>query len=94
MKNQKIAKIFSSIGQYLVLQNVAFKPRAYQKAAVALELLPVDVQEIYEKQGRKGLEAIPGIGESLAEKIEEYLKTGRVKYYDQLRSSYRLIFIK
>ena len=85
MENQKIARIFSSISQYLIIQNVAFKPQAYQKAAAALEILPVDIQEIYKEKGVEGLEEISGVGKSLARKIEEYLKTGRVRYYDQLR---------
>lgn len=85
MENQKIAKIFDFIGQYLAIQNIVFKPQAYQKAAAALDVLPIDVQEIYSQQGLRGLEEIPGVGKSLAKKIEEYLKTGQIKYYEQLQ---------
>lgn len=75
----------AEIGEYLEMQAVAFKPRAYQKAAVAIEDLEESVQEIYEKGGLKALEQIPGVGRSIAEKIEELVKTGRLKYYERLK---------
>ncbi|MCJ7787017.1 DNA polymerase/3'-5' exonuclease PolX, partial [Patescibacteria group bacterium] len=40
---------------------------------------------IYKKGGIKALKDIPGIGESIAEKIEEYLKKGKIKYYQELK---------
>jgi len=33
------------------------------------------------------LKKIPGVGESIAAKIEEYLKTGKIKYYEQLKNT-------
>jgi DNA polymerase (family 10) len=85
MKNQEIAKIFYEIGDFLEMDEVPFKPYAYQKAAITLETLEEDVEEIYKKGGIKALERIPGVGKSIAEKIEEYLKTGRIKYYEQFK---------
>ncbi len=85
MKNQAIAKIFYEIADFLEMEGVAFKPYAYQKAALTLETLEQDVENIYKKGGIKALEEIPGIGKSIAEKIEEYLKTGRIKYYEQFK---------
>jgi DNA polymerase (family 10) len=85
MKNQELAQIFYEIADYLEMEEVAFKPYAYQKAAVTLETLEEDVEEIYKKGGIKALEEIPGVGKSIAEKIEEYLKTGRIKYYEEFK---------
>jgi len=85
MKNQEIAKIFYEIADYLEMEGVAFKPYAYQKAAITLETLEEDVEEIYKKGGIKALEEIPGVGESIALKIKEYLKTGRIKGYEKLK---------
>jgi len=85
VKNQEIAKIFYEIADYLEMEGVAFKPYAYQKAAITLETLEEDVEEIYKKGGIKALEEIPGVGESIALKIEEYLKTGRIKGYEKLK---------
>lgn len=84
MKNQVIAKILSEIGDYLDMEGVAFKPYAYRKAADALQALPEDVGEVYRRGGIKALEVIPGVGEAIARKIEEYVKTGTVKYWLEL----------
>ncbi len=85
MHNQEIAKILYEISEYLVMQDVPFKPYAYEKAAITLETLEEDVLDIYKKGGLRALEDIPGVGASIAEKIEEFIKTGHIKYYEQLK---------
>jgi len=70
------------------MENVKFKPFAYEKAALALESLEEDIEKIYQREGLKGLLKIPGIGTSFAKKIEEYLKTGKIKYYQQYKERY------
>lgn len=85
MINKEIAKIFYGIAEYLRMDEEGFKPYAYERAAVNLETMEQDVAGIYKKGGKRALEAIPGIGKSLAERIEEYLKTGKIRYYEQFR---------
>jgi len=85
MNNQEIAKIFNDIARFLRMDNVAFKPYAYEKAAISLEGLPEDIKEIYVKGGRKALEEIPGIGKAMSDHIEEFLKTGKVNIYEQFK---------
>jgi len=85
MKNKELAKIFYEIANYLEMDQVDFKPYAYQKAADALAGLERDVQDVYRQGGLKELEKIPGVGKSIAEKIEEYLKTGKIQYYEQFK---------
>lgn len=85
MKNQELARIFYEIADFLKMEEIAFKPYAYQKAAITLESLEEDVKEIYKKGGLKALEEIPGVGKSIAEKIKEYLKTRKIKYYQDLK---------
>src|SRR3974390_87881 len=85
MKNKEIANIFTEIAEYLEMEGVAFKPYAYQKAALTLETLKDDVEDLYGKGGLKALKGIPGVGESIAHKIEEYLKTGKIEYYEEFK---------
>ena len=85
MINSRIAKIFRSIAMYLDAKGVAFKPRAYQKAAQSLETLEKDLKEIYKEGGLKALAEIPGVGKSLASKIKEYLETGQIAEYENLK---------
>jgi len=83
--NKKIAKILFEIAELLEIKGEVFKPRAYRKAADSLENLKEDVSEIYKKKGIQELKKIAGIGKSIAEKTEEYLKKGNIKYYEQLK---------
>ncbi len=85
MKNQEIAKIFYEIASFLEMEGVAFKSYAYEKVALVLETLKEDVQEIYKREGFEGLKKISGVGESIAEKIKEYLKTRKIKYHEDLK---------
>ena len=79
MRNREVAKIFYEIADILELQNVKFKPQAYRKAAHSIESLEEDIETV------KDLKAIPGIGDALAKKISEILKTGRLQYLERLR---------
>jgi DNA polymerase (family X) len=85
MKNQEIAKIFNEIADFLDMEGVAFKPLAYRKVAVFLEGEKEDIEKIYKDGGKKALMDIPGVGENIAEKIKEYLKTGKIRYYKSLQ---------
>jgi DNA polymerase (family 10) len=87
MKNQLIAEIFYEMADILEMQEVQWKPRAYRRAARAIESLPEDIEDIYKLGGIKELEEIPGVGERIAKKIEEYLKTGKIKEYLKLKKS-------
>lgn len=83
--NKQIVNILKDISNLLDINGIAFKPRAYLKAALFIENLPQDLKDIYLKEGRKGLEKLPYIGKSIALKIEEYFKTGKIKYYEELK---------
>jgi len=83
--NKKIAKIFYEIADLLEIKGVAFKPAAYRKAAKSLENLATDISTIYKEKKIRAIKEIPGIGESIAKKIEEYLKKHRIKYFEELK---------
>jgi len=85
MSNKKIAKIFYEIADLLEIKGVAFKPAAYRKAAKSLENLATDISTIYKEKRMRAIKEIPGIGESIAKKIEEYLKKHRIKYFEELK---------
>ncbi|MFH1211146.1 MAG: DNA polymerase/3'-5' exonuclease PolX [archaeon] len=84
MKNLEIAKIFYEMADILEMQGVNWKPAAYRKAARSLESLSEELEDIY-KAGE--LKDIPGVGEALAEKIEEYIKTGKIRRYEELKKT-------
>ncbi|MET9399872.1 DNA polymerase/3'-5' exonuclease PolX [Kitasatospora sp. NPDC002965] len=60
----------------------AFRARAYEKAARAVGGHPDDIAGL----DVKGLQQIPGVGKSTAEKIAGYLSTGRIEALESLRA--------
>ncbi len=86
MDNSEIAKILREIAGYLEMQEeLVFKVKAYDKAAQTIGSLKEPVVDIYSRGGVKALTEIPGVGQGIAERIEELLKTGKLKYYQQLK---------
>lgn len=82
MKNTELANIFSEIADFLEIQGEQYKPRAYRRAARNIEALSEDIESIYE---RDELAEINGVGDALEEKIIEFLDTGGVTYYSELK---------
>jgi DNA polymerase (family 10) len=82
MDNNQVAAIFYEVADILDLQGVAFKPNAYRRAARSIESLEEEVSKIA-SEGH--LTDIPGVGESVAKKIQEILQTGELSYLKRLR---------
>lgn len=87
-KNKKLAKILNRIADYLEMEEVKHKPFAYQRAASSILELDKDIKELYEDSGRKGLENVSGVGQAIADKVEEYLLTGEVEYLQRLQKKF------
>lgn len=88
MTNLDLSKILAEMAMLLDMQGVAFKPRAFELASQSVESLDDDVVETYKKSGIKGLEDIDGVGKGIAERIEEYIKTGQIKEYEKLKKAF------
>ena len=84
MKNLEIAKLLYEIADLLEMKQVQWKPRAYRTAARAIETMSSDIEEVYKKGALRDL---PGVGESIEEKIIEFLKTGKIKEHGKLMKS-------
>lgn len=82
MKNREIAEIFDDIADLLEIKGEnPFRIRAYRRAALNIESLSADIALLQEAELMK----IPGIGNDLAGKILEYVRTGKIEAYDDLR---------
>jgi DNA polymerase (family X) len=82
MKNREIAQTFDRIADMLAIRgDQIHRVLAYRRAAESIESLGRDVNQVYQEGG---LTDIPGIGKTLAEKIEEMLTTGHLAFYDRL----------
>jgi DNA polymerase (family 10) len=83
MKNKELADLFEKMADILEFKDEnPFKISAYRKASRIIGDLTQDIEEITE-QGE--LKNIPGIGEGMAQKIVEYLKTGKISKFEEVR---------
>ncbi len=87
MNNIELARIFRDMAAILQMKGVEWKPQAYKRAARSLETMQEDVSTVYKTSGLKGLENIPGVGEGIAKKIEQYLNRGKVEEYEELKKT-------
>lgn len=94
ISNAEVSKILRKIAFLLEMdsnkddKNINFKNRAYLRAADQIENLPVRIETIYKEHGLSGLLEIPLIGKAISSKIEEYINTGKIEYYEKLQIKY------
>lgn len=62
-----------------------YRVRAYRRAASTIRDLGEPVDEMIDRDGMEGLQALPGIGESLARSIFQIVRSGRLGMLDRLR---------
>jgi DNA polymerase (family 10) len=83
MKNRELADLFNRMADILEFKGEnPFKISAYRKASRIIGDLTQDIEEIAES-GK--LKDVPGIGEGMAQKIVEYLKTGKVSKFEEAK---------
>ncbi|MBD3209754.1 DNA polymerase/3'-5' exonuclease PolX [Candidatus Micrarchaeota archaeon] len=84
MANRKFVSLLRKAADAYEIKEVKWKPRAYRRAARGIESLQRPLKEIYEDEGKKGLEEIPGVGSGIAEHVIEYLENGEVEKWQKL----------
>lgn len=81
-RNKEVEALLQEYADLLLITGGdAFKARAYEKAARAVGGHHADVAGL----DVKGLREIPNVGKSIAEKIAEYLQTGRMPAVEEVR---------
>ncbi len=86
MTNKELADIFSSIADLLEIKGeIIYKILAYRRAAETLTEHGRSVNDVWREGGVKGLREIPGVGQAIAEKIDELLSTGQLEFFEKLK---------
>ena len=81
--NEEVAAAFDEMADLLDIQgDNVFRVRAYRRAAQVVRTLP---QQLAEMHGVEEFDEIPGIGVDLAGKIQELLRTGRLRALESAR---------
>jgi DNA polymerase (family 10) len=82
MTNRELADTFTLIAHLLEIKGeVVYVTLAYRKAAESLLSLGGDVNQYWKEEK---LREIPGVGKSIAEKIDELLSTGKLAFLEKL----------
>jgi len=82
MKNQEIAKAFERAADILaLLDENMFRVLALRKVARAIEEMAAPIEQV---AAEGGLEAVAGIGKSSAERIKEYLRSGKIAEFEDI----------
>ena len=82
MNNREAAQLFADVADMLAIRgDIIHRVLSYRRAAEAIQELGRDINQVY---AAGELTDIPGIGKTLAEKIEEMLATGKLAFYDKL----------
>ncbi|HSQ05004.1 MAG TPA: helix-hairpin-helix domain-containing protein [Burkholderiales bacterium] len=85
-ENRKIARQLREAGELLESQGAnPFRARAYRVAAGTVDAMDGSLRDIFDAQGRAGLESLPGIGRGIASAIAEMLITGHWSQLERLR---------
>lgn len=83
MRNREIADTFATVADMLAIRgDQIHRVLAYRRAAESISDLGRDIHQVYEAGA---LTEIPGIGKTLADKIEEMLTTGKLEFLSDWR---------
>lgn len=82
LTNREIAEIFDTVADMLQIRgDVIHRVLSYRRAAETIRDLPRDLRAI---SAGEGLTDLPGIGRTLADKIDEMLETDQLEFYQRL----------
>ncbi|MCB9432554.1 MAG: DNA polymerase/3'-5' exonuclease PolX [Ardenticatenaceae bacterium] len=82
MKNREVAELFEKVANMLAIRGDSIhRILAYRRAAESISELGRDINQVY---AAGELTDLPGIGQTLADKIEEMLTTGKLEFFERL----------
>jgi NAD-dependent DNA ligase len=87
--NEPLIGVMEELAAFMTKRGEHFKSKAYQKAQ---ETLILDQREITPENYADVLRGAPGIGETIMQKIAEYVETGAIQVLERERADPRNIF--
>ena len=84
--NEEFIEVLEKLTKLLAAQGEVFKSRAYKKAEETVRGIREDIVEVNQLKGK------PGIGETILEKLQEYMNTGTLKLLEREKGKPEYIF--
>ena len=88
MLNEKFTDLLTRLENIMKMKGEVFRARAYQKAKETIMAYPEKITSIEQLRG------LPGIGETIIKKFNEFNKTGTLKVLEREKNHPRYIFAK
>lgn len=88
MLNEKFTDLLTRLENLMKMKGEVFRARAYQKAKETVMAYPEKITSIEQLRG------LPGIGETIIKKFNEFDKTGTLKVLEREKNHPRYIFAK
>jgi len=88
-RNSEIARAMRELGFLTDVEggkNSQFRTRAYYRAADTIESLPESMSALYDSGGIGRLLEIPSIGDAIASKVEEFIRSGKISQLEALKA--------
>jgi NAD-dependent DNA ligase len=79
--NEKFIELMEKLSDIMLKQGEPFRARAYQKAQETIMSIPDDIQSPQDLKGK------PGIGDTIMEKLNEYVSTGTLKVLEREKNN-------
>ena len=79
--NEKFIELMEKLSDIMLKQGEPFRARAYQKAQETIMAYPDDILSPNDLKGK------PGIGETIMEKLNEYVQTGSLKILEREKNN-------
>jgi DNA polymerase (family 10) len=82
MNNKQVAEVFAAIADMLQIKGENIhRVLAYRRAAENIAALGQDINDLWREEE---LTEVPGVGATIAAKIDELLRTGRLEFHERL----------
>jgi NAD-dependent DNA ligase/DNA polymerase/3'-5' exonuclease PolX len=79
--NEELASLMAKLQTIMTKQGEPFKARAYKKAEETIMEFPGDIVHVQQLKGK------PGIGETIMEKLKEYVETGTLRLLEREKNN-------
>jgi len=85
VSNASVARALREMALFLQMDGISFKPVAYERSASVVGALHRPLRRIHAQGGIRALQAVPGLGKGMAERIAGMLETGIMADLERLR---------
>jgi len=86
-KNAAVARILEDYADILEAQDDQYRPRSYRRAGQNIRDYPEAIEDLV-AEGPEAVQEIEGVGESIADKVIEFVETGAIETIEEAKEEF------